>query len=180
MRNSSIIRKHHLIYRSGPSIRDQLLLGVSLVIQLYAMGHITYYRWRYHRQDSQIPIFHITPPNQSGPNGGRPSHQPNQGYDETGIPRINNQAHNSILYEVKYMIFFAVFYALFTAASYTIGFLSKDDYYGIQPAIYYFEEFGPGLLLNVLYPCCFYITNVDARMYFKKIFFKSQKIIVVV
>ena len=161
------------MFRSGPSIRGQLLLGLSLVIQLYAMGHITYYRWTYQRQDKQIQIFSLTPFDQSGPNDGCPSNQHNQEDEETGIPHINNQAHNTILYEVKNMIIFALFYALFTISAYTIGYLSKDDYYGIQPAIYYFEEFCPGLVINVVYPCCFYITNADARKYFKKIFFKS-------
>ena len=75
------------------------------------------------------------------------------------------------------MIFFAISFTILLVSWYTIGNLSKDNYYGgVNLAIYYVDEFGPGILLNVIYPCCFYISNEDARMYIKKLLFKNQKI----
>ena len=158
------------MFRLG--ITANFVLVPSLVIQVYAMVHITYYRWRYERQDNRVHVFHLTSFNQGGSNQHTPNKH-NQEHDGTFASNLNTQTHNKIIFEIANMILFVITLITIYISTYILRYTFKEDYYGIHPAIYYFAEFSTGILFNVIYPCYFYTTNKDARMYFKKMFCKT-------
>ena len=160
------------MFRSAPGIDRKILIAMTVVIQMHAMVHITYYRWRYQRQDNQVHVFHLTSSNQAGSNHHL-SNNCNQEHQVDTTSRLNTQTHNKIMFEIRNMILLVITCIIHYISDYTIRNLSKSDYSSIHPTIYYLAEFFTGILFNVMFPCYFYITNEDARTYFKKICFKT-------
>ena len=106
------------------------------MIQVYAMVHITYYRWRYERQDNRIHFFPLTSFNQGGSNQ-HPPNERNQEHNEAFVSNLNTQTHNKIIFEIADMIIFVITVIVILISAYTLRSLYKEDYYGTHPAIYY-------------------------------------------
>ena len=88
------------MFRLGPGIRGKFLIPLSLVIPVYAMGYITYCRWRHQCQDNQIYVFHLTSFNQRKIHQHQ-SNEYNQEHKEVVTTKLNTQTHNKIMFEMK-------------------------------------------------------------------------------
>ena len=158
------------IFRSLPFINGKLLLPLSLVIQAYAIGHITYYRWKYQQQDNRIHVFTISM-EMHGESDQDP--ESSQQQEILASPNVNTQSHNEILYGIKDMFFLALAIGIILISCIYLSNLWKEDYNGLYSFMYYIHEFFPLFVLNIMFPCYFYLCNPTARKYFKELVFKE-------
>ena len=147
------------------------LVPITVLIQFYAIGHITYYRWKYERQDknNRIDIFHLGQGSRRQ-QGQDQSAQDQSGANTTGWNRRNTIAHNPILYELKHMICIFICFLAVIIFQWFFHNLSRDDYYNVSPFWFYLQDFGAPFGLQIVVPFFFYLYNVDARTYLKHLF----------
>ena len=138
-------------------------MSLSILIQVYALGHIAYYKWKYCREDNEVHIFYIAPEAERDVEGQRQS---------TNKSNLNTTAYNKLLFEVKTLMIFAMLLIIFLLAIYIVGILQETDYDRTLHVIYYLQDWTPGLVFNLIFPCYFYKCNPEARMYLKQMFCK--------
>ena len=152
--------------RSSNGYIGSYILPLSIAIHVYALGHIAYCNWRYRRQDNQIHIFHLQPEVERGPGRQQPSNS---------NANLNTRVYNKLLFEVTTIILFAILLITVLMTAHIIGKLQKENDYHTFRIIYYFQDWFPGVLTNVIFPCYFYKCNREARSYVKsKCFSKVQ------
>ena len=140
-----------------------ILIPGSIIIHVYALGHIAFYKWKYCRQDNQVHIFYITP---EGERDAERQQRSNNNHN------LNTTAYNKLLFEVKSIIIAAILLIAFLLTAYIIGNLQEKGYDRALSVSYYIQDWLPGLLANVAFPFYFYKCNPEARMYFKQMFCK--------
>ena len=141
-------------------------MPLSIVIQVYALGHIAYYQWKYDRQDNQVRVFYINP------DTGRDEEGQQQPSNNRPNPNLNTKVHNKLLFEVNTIILNAILLIVLVLAVTIIDHLKERNWAGLLPITYCFHDWAGMLLFNVVCPVCFYTFNHEARMYFTKIAFK--------
>ena len=151
------------IHRSSFALAASYIFPGSVIIQVYASGHILYYKWKYCREDNQVHIFYITP---GGEGDAERQQQP------TNICNSNTTAYNKLLFEVKSMINSAIILISVLLTRYIIGNLQEKGYDRALSLSYYIQDWSPGLTVTVVFPFCFYKCIPEARLYFKKMFCK--------
>ena len=142
-------------------------MPLSIVIQVYALGHIAYYKWTYDRQDNQVHIFYLNP------DAGRDAEGQQQPSNNNNNPNLNTKAYNKLLFEVKTIIFIAILLIIFLLGVNIIDHLKENTWARALPIIYCLQDWMSMLLINVVFPFYFYTCNREARLYFKKMFFKG-------
>ena len=137
----------------------------SLILQVYALGHIAYYKWKYCREDNEVHIFYIAPESERDVEGQRNS---------TNQPSFNITSYNKLLFGVKTIVIIAMLLIISLLTMYIVGILQETDYDSALHIIYYIQDWIPGLVLNVIFPCYFYICNPEARVYLKQMFCNAK------
>lgn len=137
----------------------------SLILQVYALGHIAYYKWKYCRQDNEVHIFYIAPEAERDVEGQRHS---------TNKPNLNNTAYNKLLFEVKTIIIIAIMGFIFLLTMYVVGILQETGYNRALHLIYYIEDWTGVLAIFIIFPCYFYKCNPEARVYIKQMFCNAK------
>ena len=141
-------------------------MSSSVIIQVYALGHIAYYKWKYCREDNEVHIFYIAPEAERDVEGQR--------RHSTNKPNFNNTSYNKLLFEAKTIIILAVVIIIFLLATYIIDNLQEKEYDLALHVIYYIQDWAPGLAVNVIFPCYFYKCNPEARVYLKQMFCNAK------
>ena len=154
--------------RSSDGVIRQIVLPISLVIQLYAIAHITYYKWKYHCEDNKVHILQQHPAvftvgsEIEKITAGRRTTRPLQGkVDEENqmqknhIPRFNTKAHNPLLFEMTHIVCYVIAIGVSLVMHNIITGLAKDDYYTVSPVIFYVQYLFPGFVIQVVSPLFF-------------------------
>ena len=128
------------------------------------MGHIGYYKWKYCRQDNEVHIFYITPEAERDAETQR---------RYSNKPKLNTTAYNKLLIEVKTIVVVSMLCIIFLLTTYIISNLHETDYDRALYVIYYIQDWIPGLVVNVIFPCYFYKCNPESQMYLKQMFCKG-------
>ena len=160
------------------------VIPITLVIQLYAIAHITYYKWKYHGEDNRVHVLQQQPAvftvgseiekMASAKSIVRPQlrgkiDEENQ-IQENRIPHLNTKAHNTLLFEITHMVCYVSTIIVAAVTRKIIESLSKDEYYTVSAVIFYAQDFVPGFIMQVMFPFFFYLYNPDVRMYIKQLF----------
>ena len=161
---------HCLTFRSIHGTQELFLFPLSLVLQIYAIAHITCYRWKYQRQDNRVHVFTIN----NGMNGKwKENPEANPGQKDADSPNPNTKAHNEILFGIKNMLFIIVSVGGILVSSYCLSNLWNNDYNSLHSIFYYTNDFFPMFVVNTMFPCYFYSSNCNARKYLKQVLFNA-------
>ena len=154
------------MFRSIHGIQALFLFPLSLLLQIYAIAHITCYRWKYQQQDNRVHVFTIN----NGMNGkwaaGNPEYNHGQEARVSSIP--NTQAHNEILFGIKNMLFIIICVGGLLVSAFCLSNLWTNDYSSLHAIFYYMNDFFPLFVVNTMFPCYFYSSNGNARKYIKQ------------
>ena len=171
--------------RSTHGSIQPFVIPITLVIQLHAIAHITYYKWKYHGEDNKVHIIQqpavFTKASEiekmtTGKSVVRPQllgkiDEENQ-IQENRIQHLNTKAHNPLLFEITHMVCYVSTISVAVVTRKIIENLSKDEYYTVSPVIFYVQDFVPGFIMQVMFPFFFYLYNPDVRMYIKQLFMR--------
>ena len=145
---------------SSSSWIDCYVFPVSLVLQICAAVHISYYRRKYQQQDNQVFVIQLR-----SLDNENVKQQPEQNHEEE-VQELNTSKYNKILFEVKNMIIFAVVLIIFFLLWYGTSIYQKNEQFSI---IYYLQDFLAMFIFNVIFPCVFFLCNRKARVYIKEL-----------
>ena len=159
------------MFRSIHSTQALCLFPLSLVLQIYAIAHITCYKWKCQRQDNRVHVFTIS----NGMNvKWAESTESNEGQKAAVSSNPNTQAHNEILFGIKNMLFIIICVGRLLVSAFCLSNLWTNDYSSLHAIFYYMNDFFPLFVVNTMFPCYFYSSNGNARKYIKQTLFNAQ------
>ena len=159
------------LHRSPDDYSRSYVMPLSIVMQVYALGHIAYYKWKYDRQDNQVRIFYLNP--DAGRDAEGQQQQPSNN-NSNNNPNLNTKAHNKLLFEIKTIVLNAILLIALLLAMTIIDHLQEKNWAGLLPITYCFQDWAGMLLFNVAFPFYFYYCNSEARAYFKTCFSNAK------
>ena len=161
------------MFRAIRDIQGRYLLPLSVVLQAYAIVHITCYKWKYKRQDNRVHVFTITLGTPHGESNEDPESHQEPEPSVSSHPANTQAANNEILFGIINMCSLVLCLGVILFSVYYISNLwTTDVYNGVDSIIYILHEFFPLLVANTVFPCYFYLSNSNARNYFKNTLFQ--------
>ena len=147
----------------SPSWIMKYIVPASLILNIFAVLHISYCRYMYKKQDNTVHEIQLRP---AGTQNNVESRDNGQSLE---VVPVNTRRYNKILFQLNNMICFAVIlivcvvfvglYMVITHNMETINYVAE-----------YCKGFMQFFLFGIIIPCIFYIRNRDARMYIKELF----------
>ena len=135
------------------------MIPLSLVLHVYAAAHISYYKWKYKREDNHVYTITIRPIN--GQQGG---------IRECPEVNLNTLIYNEIIYSSMQMLLYTFGFVVILSLM-VIAWYEDESFFNGSKIPYYFQDFFIPVLMNVIFPCWFYISNRKARRYLKQFAF---------
>ena len=135
-----------------------------MVLLLFVSAYISYYRRKYQEQDTTVFVIQL-----------RPDDDENKAREKNNQENnvlLNTMRYNKILFGVMDMVFYAVFSIIMTIIWLVTRIQHKKANETQEKVfiIYYFHDFLPWFIINVIFPCIFFIRNRRARDYVKTLF----------
>ena len=145
---------------------------IFLIILLYCNCRIIYCKWQQNRQEKDVVIpIQILPNGREINDDRNNTHNHDQGSNQSF--RLNNTTHNKILSEIKHITWvFVCFIVVFLTLRFRSDMIQSDiKSITLQSKIWlYLLDFGPAILLMLLYPLMFYFSHKELRTYWKNQF----------
>ena len=135
------------------------LVGLSVIIYIFATITIFYHKKKNEKQDNPVYIISLPPTQTTDENRSRH-------HMTAGTQRINTERYNPIMFPVEslvYLIFaIATTFALMTLRSLE---LNRTHY-----MFDYLRDFAPGFMFSILIPLVFYARHAKARNFILSLF----------
>ena len=141
-----------------------VLLVITVILQLYCNIHITYSKWQQFKAEKNnvVPIRILL------------NDSPIFVSNENPTLRLNTTAYNKILVDVKHIICFSIF----ATCIIVFGSLKKWIFLNLNSMsftneskiLFYVFDFGKKLLLYFIFPLVFYFSHKELRTYWKNTF----------
>ena len=150
--------------QAGPPFYLMALLAASLLLNVFAVSHISYYIRKHRHQDNTVYSIQLrTTANENDAEPRNLNHQP------VGL-RLNTRMYNQILFEVSTMVIFSSCLILGLIGIFSISIISKSS---IIHYVAHFIDLLVMLIINLIFPCTFYVYNHNLRVYIKKLFVRA-------
>ena len=173
-------------YSSAKSFIRISFVGITIIIQLYAIGHIIYSKLAHQRQENEArnATAAVLSP-QSSSAGRSRRHQEEQQQQQPRnntangskirIIRNNDQAYNKILFDVLHMFFLLAMVMIGAVSKFMLDGTSVENYPQTSPLSFYWYDFGRHIVLSLGFPLLFYFSHPEARQFVLGMFKKSNQ-----
>ena len=141
----------------GKTILGQGIVPLSVLLQLVAVGHIIFYKWKFRYLDTRAHSIQI---NQRNNNIIQNEDLNNQDVQNV---QINTEPYNEIIFNIGTIIAWLLVFIFSNVILYYLKSFSNQS-------IYYVNDFIPLFMTNIVVPCTFFTTSHKSRIFIKQLF----------
>ena len=138
------------------------LVGLSVIIYIFATITIFYHKKKNEKQDNPVYIISL-PPTQTTDENRSEHHM------TTGTQRTNTERYNPIMFPLGSLGYLT--FAMATTVALTA--LRSLDLNKTHYMLDYLRDFAPGFMFSILIPLIFYARHAKARKFFVSLFVRG-------